>query len=80
MLGKKDKQEEEIHRFPREKVLTMDARVWIDSQGKKPSDFDYVGVYHFNMEDFLGLIPQGAVIVCDYIPPGAGTALIPKTH
>jgi hypothetical protein len=71
--------------FPLEKVLTVSARDYVESQGKTLSDYDMVGVHFttdyddFELEKFCEYVSEDAEAVVDYqtnITALSGEALV----
>ena len=76
-----------------DKILTVSARDYVDSQNKGLANYDMVGVHSHrdNIEHFAKRAPEGTEVVVDYIFRASsqstnqptifshsGTALIPK--
>ena len=76
--------------FPLEKILTVSARDYCESVGKRLSDYEMRGVYgeqNYGIKDFANKVPTDTEIVVDHRPIKEhpyrivlyGIALIPKT-
>ena len=60
--------------FPLENILTINAELYVASKGKKPEDYNYVGIHPnnrwqvTNMETFQKIVPKGTEVVTNFIP------------
>ena len=79
--------------FPIEKILTIDAKTYIESRERELSDYEFLGVSvsshpEYIFENFQKKVPDNAEVITDLSYVGAiagwgmtylsGTALIPK--
>ena len=90
---KADVEQEKPQPFPLEKILTVNARDYCESVGKKLSDYEMRGVHTKSfkeLESFAMNVPPNTEVVVDYMSittnysteyyqlNASGTALIPK--
>src|SRR3989344_3859633 len=83
--------EPEVRVFPLENLLTVSARDYCESVGKKLSDYEMRGVHRegfSELKNFAKMVPENAEVVVDYVfirssntgnyMNASGTALIPN--